>query len=776
MDDRELLAAYVSSQSAKAFEEIVRANAGIVYAAARRQVRDAHLAEDVTQAVFILLTKKAKRVQGSLAGWLIVATRYASRDALKIARRRQIHERAAAQMPATTSEQPSPRWDEYAEHLDEALTKLPASDRDAIALRYLREMKVQEVAQAIGITPAAAEKRVNRALSRLRAILSARAAAPAIAMLATELAARGAEAAPVSLVQSITATVATGKGLLAASIAQKASAAMFWAKAKLAACIITAIGVTGTAVALAAIVIERNSGAAPPAAAAPVTAAPPAVLSAMPETPETNLPGSIRVATYSVMLNQAGADIVQPVLTPESSPSIGYLLMRCDALALRAALRKAIDAKGIEDYSQSLVADVPPPMKPYPTPPQMNLPWSWLILGDPLTDSAVSTQAFGDASEKSDRFEVKPSADGRSASVKMNFDQISLQFSARVRLRMAQIGIGTPKEVVSLGADTDVQTGQCLVFMRQYRLDHAPDLPRQIPFFHLIVLESYKSEESERGAFASQTSPAWWLSQGPARIHQWTHVAYAWWALAAKAKAQSSEQTFTLSDGKTIRLTSLCDAGKWPGCWWDVGGNSLPIQEFVPANGDPPNNLYGKVLLRGLQSEVAKEMPQDQMRLPPDGQPFDLNTGQFPIMDRATLSVGSEVGNWQEAGRMKLGETGHFGDIQITIVHSPGPRGDPNLLETKLQHTSNQAVYVSAIAADGKEYFDWLHQSPAAIEATVPNSPEGGTMYDAIGDFGSELDLKDISYFRVMERKRQFVVFSHFAGEPKINPAVNASP
>ena len=81
MDERELLVRYVADASEEAFGEIVRRNIDLVYAAARRQLRNAHLAEDVTQAVFILLSRKAASVKGSLPGWLITATRFACRDA-----------------------------------------------------------------------------------------------------------------------------------------------------------------------------------------------------------------------------------------------------------------------------------------------------------------------------------------------------------------------------------------------------------------------------------------------------------------------------------------------------------------------------------------------------------------------------------------------------------------------------------------------------------------------------------------------------------------------
>ena len=80
MDDMALLREYATSNSEAAFETLVSRRVGFVYSAALRQVRDAHLAEEVTQAVFIILAQKAGRIsdQTILAGWLFRTTRFAA--------------------------------------------------------------------------------------------------------------------------------------------------------------------------------------------------------------------------------------------------------------------------------------------------------------------------------------------------------------------------------------------------------------------------------------------------------------------------------------------------------------------------------------------------------------------------------------------------------------------------------------------------------------------------------------------------------------------------
>ncbi|MEO5960926.1 MAG: sigma-70 family RNA polymerase sigma factor [Opitutaceae bacterium] len=234
-EDHELLRRFAEEGAQEAFTELVRRRVDLVYASALRQtVGDAHLAQDVTQAVFVALARRASALQRHpvLAGWLFTTTRLFALDTLRRQRRWQQREREAHPMTTQMSDG-QPAWEELRPVIDEAMHELGEHDRAAILLRYFEGLPLARVGVALGLGENAARMRVDRALDKLRERLTRRGITSTAAALGTALGAQPAVSAPLGLAAATAASagaaaVAVGGPatiLMALTTSQKIAAA-----------------------------------------------------------------------------------------------------------------------------------------------------------------------------------------------------------------------------------------------------------------------------------------------------------------------------------------------------------------------------------------------------------------------------------------------------------------------------------------------------------------------------------------------------------------------
>jgi RNA polymerase sigma factor (sigma-70 family) len=229
MDDRQLLEEYALRNSDEAFRALAERHGGMVYHSALRQLRDPHKAEEITQAVFIALARKAGSLSRStvLSGWLFRATRLAVLNHLRQENRRRHYEQEAAAMETHPNQQDDESiWKQISPHLDDALNRLTQVDREAVVIRFFENKSHKEVGALLGMSEETARRRVSRAVEKLRAGFASRGIIVTTVALAAAFGAHGAQAAPAGLASSLTAaafakasagsasTLASAKGIL----------------------------------------------------------------------------------------------------------------------------------------------------------------------------------------------------------------------------------------------------------------------------------------------------------------------------------------------------------------------------------------------------------------------------------------------------------------------------------------------------------------------------------------------------------------------------------
>lgn len=206
--DLELLSRYTSKHAEDAFSELVRRHIDLVYSAALRQVRSPQLAEEVAQSAFTDLARGAHRLTPDtiLTAWLYQVTHRTAIDVVRREARRQLREQIATEMNAVNST--APDWIQIEPLLDEAMQALDERDRTAVLLRYFENRTLREVGLRLGTTEDAAQKRVARAVERLREFFSKHGVTVGAGGLVVVISANAVHAAPVGLAITIVTAAA----------------------------------------------------------------------------------------------------------------------------------------------------------------------------------------------------------------------------------------------------------------------------------------------------------------------------------------------------------------------------------------------------------------------------------------------------------------------------------------------------------------------------------------------------------------------------------------
>jgi RNA polymerase sigma factor (sigma-70 family) len=206
--DDDLLERFMRDESDEAFAGIVERYINLVYSVALRHTANPHYSQEITQAVFIILARRAGSIghRTVLAGWLYSAARLTAANFMRSEIRRSRREHEVFMQSIAEESPPQPIWLELSPLLEAAMSQLKPVDRDALVLRFFENKSLPEVGKALGIEERAAQKRVGRALEKLRRFFAKRGVVATVSVIATEISVHSIRAAPIGLSKTITVT------------------------------------------------------------------------------------------------------------------------------------------------------------------------------------------------------------------------------------------------------------------------------------------------------------------------------------------------------------------------------------------------------------------------------------------------------------------------------------------------------------------------------------------------------------------------------------------
>ena len=262
-DDMELLREFATSNSQPAFATLVQRHINLVYSVALRRLGNAHEAEEVTQAVFVILAKKAGSLRAGtiLSGWLYQTAQLTSANFQRAAFRRQRREQEAY-MQFTQESEPDRSWQQLSPLLEEAMTRLGKDERDAVVLRFFENRTIREVAAALGLQEAATQKRVNRATDKMRKHFLRRGLQVSTTALLASIGANAVQAAPAGLISTVATTAAVKTTVVSGStltLIKSTLKIMAWTKAKTAVVATVIVACAATT----AVVVQQQKPSSP---------------------------------------------------------------------------------------------------------------------------------------------------------------------------------------------------------------------------------------------------------------------------------------------------------------------------------------------------------------------------------------------------------------------------------------------------------------------------------------------------------------------------------
>lgn len=150
------------------------------FSLARRICADPALAEDVVQEVFLIVWREPRRfdpARGAVSSWLLTMVHHRSVDAVRREATRRRHSVRPSEDGEEWSVPAGPGADQAAlsavaaGHVRDALAKLPAEQREALALAYFGGYTQREVASLVDVPLGTVKSRMFTGVAKLRDLL-----------------------------------------------------------------------------------------------------------------------------------------------------------------------------------------------------------------------------------------------------------------------------------------------------------------------------------------------------------------------------------------------------------------------------------------------------------------------------------------------------------------------------------------------------------------------------------------------------------------------------
>lgn len=569
MQDWQLLEAYGRGDQ-DAFGTLVNRHIHMVYATARRQVGESH-ADDVTQAVFILLAQKYQRLEraGSIAAWLYRVTLYVCTNHQRTQRRREHHERKAIPMEQTSSESSSFSWPH--ELLESAMMRLSAVDRQVVLLHFLEAQSYPETGRALGISEEAARKRGERSLDKLRKFFSRHGCVVPAAALTVFMAEQAATAASATTVAAASASAVSVTATTSAAILAKSAAkAMVWVKIKAAATVALVVVIVGGAITVPIVIgqaqVDRRIAGAPLAVTVPPAPAPlPAQPARSVEPPEVAAsPGMVNTANYCVLVDPEVAAELAALGAPQMGDNQNFTVYRMAAVDFHAAIRRMRGSRLIVPASESVSTLTK--MISYAWPPEIY----------------VSERQAAEA--KLPIYRLVGNWDSRSVwkSVADHPSQIQLNYHADLN---ASISYDEKNEETTPLKGT-VSFNQKLTAGDMMVAIGAPVDMAGRKVIVLNVLEAFGISRAQSDLLDGlHDIERWrWVDYGPSFARWGAQRALQWEALAERRRKEGDPAAPAwerqVDVGTTVRLIAINRYEEGELCWWDGDGN--PVAGIEP--------------------------------------------------------------------------------------------------------------------------------------------------------------------------------------------------